>query len=116
MKINVQFFRSAGLYTGFAVSGHDAADINPDTDADFSVLCAAVSSAVQLTCNTLTECFRVPQEAVSVRPAENMLNQIALRLERPDPVQSEIIHGLLIHMQLLSEDFGSRISVKTHET
>ena len=109
MKITVQFFRRGGLYTGFAVSGHDRAE----ADGQYSVLRAAVSSAVQLTCNTLTECFGVPVTAVSVRPAENMQNQIALRLETPDPVHSEIIRGLQIHMRLLCEEYGKAITVKT---
>ncbi len=112
MKITVQLFRSAGLYTGFAVSGHDAVT----EDGQFSVLCAAVSSAVQLTCNTLTECFGVPETAVSVRPAKNMQNQIALRLETPDTVHSEIIRGLAIHMQLLSEEYGGMLTVRDRES
>lgn len=111
MKITVQFFRSAGLYTGFAVSGHDEVA----EDEQFSMLCAAVSSAVQLTCNTLTECFGVPESAVSVRPAENQQNQIALRLQAPDTVHSEIIHGLAIHMQLLSEEFGGMLRITTRD-
>ena len=94
------------LWCGFSVTGHDAAG-----SSGFSVLCAAVSSAVQLTCNTLTECFGVPAEAVQVTPAKGTQNQIALRLPSPDPVQSEIVRGLAIHLQLLAEEYKKGLAV-----
>lgn len=107
MQIKADFVQENGLYTGFSVSGHDLAA----ADTGISVLCAAVSSAVELTCNTLTEYFGVPQEAVQVHPAENAQNQIAVRLTEPDPVQSKLIQGLLLHLNLLSEESGGAVRV-----
>ena len=110
MQIKADFVLEHGLYTGFTVSGHDVAD-----DTGFSVLCAAVSSAVQLTCNTLTECFGVPVEAVQVHPKKNAQNQIAVRLPEPDPVQYKLIQGLLLHLNLLSEESGGALRVTVSE-
>ena len=107
MQIKAVFVQENGVYTGFSVSGHDLAA----EDTGISVLCAAVSSAVELTCNTLTECFGVPENAVAVQPAENAQNQIAVRLPQPDPVQSKLIEGLLLHLNLLSEESGGALRV-----
>ena len=110
MRILAEFVRSGGLYTACTVSGHDAAG-----DGDYSVLCAAVSSAMQLTCNTLTECFGVPEDAVTVEANDSAQNHITVRLQNPDKTRSEILHGLLLHFQLLAEDAGNRMSVRVRE-
>ena len=107
MQIKADFVRKHGLFSGFSVSGHDVAA----EDTGISVLCAAVSSAVQLTCNTLTECFGVPADAVQEFQAKNAQNQIAVRLPEPDPVQSKLIEGLLLHLNLLSEESGGALRV-----
>lgn len=75
------------------------------------MLCAAVSSAMQLTCNTLTECFGVPADAVTVSAASGAQNRISVRLEHPDSTQSEILHGLLLHFTLLAEDSDGSFTV-----
>ena len=106
MKILAHFVCSGDVWCGFTVSGHDQAG-----SSGFSVLCAAVSSAVQLTCNTLTECFGVPEDAVQVTPAKGTQNQISLRLQSPDAVQSGIVRGLAVHLQLLSEEYKKGLTV-----
>ena len=111
MLLKASFVRENGLYTGCSISGH----IETAPNAEYSVLCAAVSSAVQLTCNTLTECFGVPDEAVRVSADSGAQNNITLRLPEPDRVQSEILHGLLLHLTLLSEDAGDLMEVTVSE-
>ncbi len=93
------------------VKGH--ADYTDD-DTSGQILCAAVSSAVQLTCNTLTECFDAPVE-IKQKPSRSAQNMLAFRLKSPDPVQSELLHGLLIHLQALSEDFDGMLTVSIKE-
>ena len=111
MRLNAEFVRRGGLYTACTVRGHAPAE----NDAEYSVLCAAVSSAVQLTCNTLTECFGVPQKAVTVAAEKGAQNRISVRLQEPDSTQSEILHGLLLHLQLLAEDAGDSLSVTVRD-
>ena len=48
--IRAEFFSQAGRLTGFTVSGHAGY-----ADAGEDIVCAAVSSAVQLTANGITE-------------------------------------------------------------
>ena len=101
-----EMLNTDAVWCGFTVSGHDAAG-----NAGFSVLCAAVSSAVQLTCNTLTECFGVPEDAVQVTPANGSQNQISLRLSSPEPAQSGIVRGLAVHLMLLAEEYPKGLAV-----
>ena len=111
MRLIAEFVRSSGKITACTVKGHAPAA----EEAEYSVLCAAVSSAMQLACNTLTECFGVPEDAVSVNAAEGAQNQISVRLHNPDSTQSGILQGLLIHFKLLAEDSGGAFTVRVRE-
>ncbi|MBR3269534.1 MAG: ribosomal-processing cysteine protease Prp [Oscillospiraceae bacterium] len=108
MKLQAVFEQSDGLYCACKVSGH--ADYT-EQDPQGQILCAAVSSAMQLTCNTLSECFHAETE-IEQNPDDGVQNMLSLRLPKPDSVQSEILHGLLIHFQALAEDFPGMMTVK----
>ena len=58
--LNAHFVRKDGLLTECTVSGHDTYT----EDTGYSVLCAAVSSAVQLTSALLGDCFGAPEQCV----------------------------------------------------
>lgn len=105
--LKAHFMRQNGMLISCTVSGHDAFT----EDTGYSVLCAAVSSAVQLTTALLSDCFGMPEECVRVSPAPDGKNQISIRLEKPDPVHSNILNGLLLHFQALAEDFAGDFRV-----
>ena len=106
--LKAHFLRQDGMLISCTVSGHDTFT----EDTGFSVLCAAVSSAVQLTSALLSDCFGAPADCVKVMPAANNQNQISIRLPEPDPVHSKILYGLLLHFQALAEDCGDfRVTV-----
>ncbi len=107
MKLHASFTQSQGLFVGCTVKGHAA---YTEDDPSGQILCAAVSSAVQLTCNTLTECFGAAV-TITEHPSETAQNTLGFRLDAPDPVQSELLHGLLIHLQALAEDFEGMMNV-----
>lgn len=96
------------MLIGCAVNGHAAYS---GDDPSGQILCAAVSSAMQLTCNTLTECFHAAV-AVTAHPDAGAQNRLAFRLEKPDAVQAGILQGLLLHFQVLAEDFDGQLTVK----
>lgn len=108
-------FESVGdAFVGCTVRGHAMYSARSPKG---QVLCAAVSSAVQLTCNTLTECFHAAVE-LTTQPSETASqNQLAFRLTSPDATQSELLHGLLLHFQALAEDFPRemRIEIRASE-
>ncbi len=111
MKLHASFTQKSGMLISCTVKGH--ADYTEE-DPSGQILCAAVSSAVQLTCNTLTECFGAAV-TITEQPSESAENTLGFRLDAPDPVQSELLHGLLIHLQALSEDFEGLMTVKVKQ-
>ncbi|MEG1870104.1 MAG: ribosomal-processing cysteine protease Prp [Oscillospiraceae bacterium] len=90
---------------GFKLSGH-AGYANAGND----IVCAAVTSAVQLTVNNLTEIFNID---ATVTVLENVIeckvsstnNQTAVKL----------LEGLKLHLEILSEDYMGTIKVNVLE-
>ncbi len=107
MQIRVQFTQNEDMLTGFTVSGHDEIG----ADAAFSMLCAAMSSAVMLTCNTLTECFQVPEDAVKIRASKGQRNQIACSIPNATAEQAKILRGQYLHCNALAEAYAAGLSV-----
>lgn len=106
--ITADFLSKNGKLVGFKVSGH--ANFN---EFGNDIVCASVSSAVQLVCNTITECFKSQAE---VTVGENQ--GISLRLVNisNDAVSSMLlIDGLKLHLETLLEDFPENIKIKITE-
>ena len=70
MKLHASFTQKNGMLISCTVKGH--ADYTEE-DPSGQILCAAVSSAVQLTCNTLTECFGAAV-TITEQPSESAEN------------------------------------------
>ena len=96
-------FGDNGSPQGFVISGHSGwAD--PGSD----IVCASVSSAVMLVCNTLTDFFGEDVGAVAE------YNRIELTL-RSGAVLSEyaakLINSLITHLKFISEDYPGTVRV-----
>jgi len=91
-----------GRYTGFSVSGHSEMN-KPGKD----ILCAAVSSAVEMAANTITEVLKVK---ASVNVEENRIS-LVLPKDASSEDASNVIAGLRLHLALLSKDYPGRIKV-----
>ncbi len=95
--LNAVFYRKNGRlcecsiqgHAGFAEHGHD-------------VVCAAVSSATQLTANLLTETFR-QQAEVSV-----LEDTISIRTDGSD-ISAKLLDAFYVHLQCISEEFPNTI-------
>ncbi|MBQ8884624.1 MAG: ribosomal-processing cysteine protease Prp [Oscillospiraceae bacterium] len=86
---------------GFEITGHAGYD-----DMGLDIVCASVSSAAMLTCNTVTEVFKLDAR---VQVAENtiMLKLVSDKTGEGD----KILLGFMIHMICLSEDYPQCIKV-----
>lgn len=105
--IHAYFEQREGALTGCSVIGHASSRQGEQA----RILCAAASSAMELTANTLTECFGAELDIINEPSERNALNRLVFRLKKPDPVHSELLHGLLIHFTNLAEDFHGGIAV-----
>lgn len=98
--IRAEFFQSHGSLKGFVVSGHALFD-----DAGQDIVCAAVSSAVQFTCNGITE---VLHYASDLTVSEN---RISLRLPDNSLPAEPFLEALNLHLDLLTEEYPGTIQV-----
>lgn len=102
--IQAKFFESKGKLKGFSISGHSGYD-----EIGHDIVCASVSSAVQLTANTITEGFGVKAE-VSV-----IGDNIRLELSQPNRNAEVMLDMLKLHIELISEDFPQTIKINITE-
>ena len=102
--ITVRFQKSGSRLRAFSISGHGYADAGQD------IVCASVTSAVQLTANAITEQFG---ERAEVTVEEN---QISLLL--PSDAGKEaalLLEALLEHLRILAEDYKNTIQIIVSE-
>jgi uncharacterized protein YsxB (DUF464 family) len=103
--ITALFFCRENRLTGFDISGH-----SDYAEAGYDVVCASVSSAAQLVCNTITDYFRDPAD---VRVGDNI---ISFRLcEGCSEYSYELLSSFEKHLEFISEDYAEDIDL-IHET
>lgn len=100
--ILAHFYKSDGRYTGFSVSGHAG---YADSGAD--IVCASVSSAVQLTANAVTEVLCLP---ATVEAADGTV-RLMLTGQADILTAQPFLEALRLHLRLLAEDFEQTIEL-----
>jgi len=107
--ITAVFYKKSGLYSGFRVSGH-AEYADPGED----IVCASVTSAVQLSANLVTDGFHI--SAVADAVDDTVTLEVAETCKEDSAkTASVIIEGLKTHLELLSEEFENTIITKISE-
>lgn len=103
--ITVTFNCSDDLICGFTVSGHSGY-----AEAGSDIICAAVSSAVLMTANTITE---IQHLNADVTENDGFLS---LNLSKHEAEKSSVLlNGLKLHLTALSEEYTKYIKVKISE-
>lgn len=101
----VTFNCSGDLICGFTVSGHSGY-----AEEGSDIVCSAVSSAVIMTANTITEIQHINAD---VTENDGFLK---LNLSKEEAKNCEIIlNGLKLHLTALSEQYTKYIKVKISE-
>lgn len=103
--IRVEFTKSGELLTSFSVSGHAGYD-----DYGHDIVCASVTSAVQLTANGITEVLGLPAK---VDVEENLIRVTLPRQQREKG--QPFLQALLLHLRLLAQDYEGTIQVNLSE-
>lgn len=103
--ILAEFFKRNSEYIGFQISGHAGYDV-----VGMDIACASVSSAVQLTANTITDFMKIKAD-VDVVPDKIKLNIN----EDCSRMGSIIIESLKFHLELISQQFKETIRIKATE-
>ena len=96
--IKARFFNQGDLLTGFEISGHGGGEEGTD------IICAAVSSAVYMTANAITDVLLVD--------ADIKVEDGYLYFEvKPMSETQAILKGLQLHLISLSKDYPKNIKV-----
>ncbi|CDZ24332.1 hypothetical protein CCDG5_1218 [[Clostridium] cellulosi] len=102
--IKAQFFKVDDNYCGFSISGHAGY-----AERGHDIVCASVSSAVQMAANTVTEIIGADAAV------KNVNGTISLKLDCNSGEKTEsamsVIAGLRLHLLLLSKQYKGTISV-----
>ena len=101
--IQAKFYKKNGKFSGFRVSGHAGY-----ADAGEDIVCAAVSSAVQLTVNLLSDFGCNPDIS-----SEN--NVVKCNVKRIEFAESKIFRQLKLHIESISEEFPNTIKITVLE-
>jgi len=103
--ISARFFQKNGRITGVTVSGHAGfADYGHD------IVCASVTSAVQLTANAITDILlapcdvRVQENSISIFPKADFGLEVL-----------HLLQALELHLSALAEDYPNTISILVSE-
>ena len=100
--LRIVFAVRGGSIYGFVVTGH-AGYGKEGTD----IVCSAVSSAVMLVCNTVTDFFHA-DAAVAVGE-----NRIELRLNSSDQPSERLLEAFRAHMEGIAEDYpGVKVELR----
>ncbi len=102
--IAASFQKRDGVLFAVQVSGH-AEYADPGED----IVCAAVSSAVQLTANLMTEWFSISAK-VSAKG-----DTIRIRQNDTNPQGGLLLAGLHAHLQAISEEYAGTIKLMITE-
>lgn len=102
--ITAEFITKQSKPYGFLIKGHAGYDDNGK-----DIVCASVSSAVQLVANTITEVLKIKAEVKVLK------DKIQFKLPNPDVNAVNILEGLLLHLTVLSEDYEGTIKITTSE-
>ena len=101
-NLRAVFFKQNGALTGFEFTGHAGYG-----EAGNDIVCSAVTSAVSLTCNAITDFFRADAD-VSVEE-----NRIVLSLNSSDAPSERLLDAFLDHMQDISGRYpGVKVEIK----
>ena len=88
------FLRKDGAFNGFRFSGHAGYGFEGN-----DIVCAAVSSAVMLTCNAITDSFGAKADV------EVEENQITLLVKEDSDVATKMISALYSHIEMMAKDY-----------
>lgn len=97
--ISVKLFVDSGRLTGFEVSGHSGT-----APKGQDIICAAVSSAADMTANTISEIYKASAD-ITARDG-----YLKLSVKSDDELQ-KLLRGFELHMRALAKEFPKNIKV-----
>ena len=98
----VELFKNEIGFCGFSVMDHSGYDEEGE-----DIVCAAVSSAVQLTANGITEIAGAEAEIT----ADEETARITLKTDPENDAAQILLASFALHMEIMSEDYKENIKL-----
>ena len=95
-------FKTKEHFTGFEVSGHSTDNAD---DLQGKLVCSAVSSAVIMAANTITEILELKAKT------EVSDGYLKIEIMNPDNNSDLVLKSLLFHMNELRKEYSGRIEI-----
>jgi len=96
-----EFYKKDGEVTGFKVKGHsDYADIGSD------VVCAGVTSAVNITANYITEIFGFEADVSAVGDTVSLKTHT-----KGDDTLQKLYQGLILQLRMIAEKYNDNVKL-----
>ena len=102
--IRAEFYESKGLLSGFKISGHAGY-----AESGQDIVCAAVSSAVSLAANIITDGFHSDAQASDKGGA------VVLAVKEPDEKTQAVLMMLRQQLKIILEEFPKTIKITISE-
>ena len=102
--ISIKFLSAEKSLVGFALTGHGTADENDDFGR---IVCSAVSSAVYMAANTLTEIVGAKADVFD----DGEL--LSFRLSSKIPESQTVLQGFKLHVTELSREYPQNIEINS---
>ena len=97
------FYKNGGSFSGFRISGHAGYETEKG-----DVVCAAVSSATMLVCNTITDFFKAKADV------EVLENQITLLMKENSLPAEQLLESFYTHIEMIAQDYKKvKIEIKS---
>lgn len=101
--VQAVFYRKNGKFVGFRISGHTGY-----SERGSDIVCAAVSSAVQLSVNLLYEFKTAPKVCTGG-------DSVECRVGGENDTAARILKQLMHHFELIIEDYPKTIKINISE-
>ncbi len=100
------YYSKNGAYSGFNIKGHSGY-----SEQGSDIICASVSSAAYMVCNTLTEVMGVKATAT----VNNNGEMTVIIPEEYAQKANDILSGLELHLKELSRQYPKNVTITTTE-
>ncbi len=98
----VKFFYDGNILNGFSVKGHSTENCD---DENGKLVCSAISSAVYLVANTVTE---IIGDTADIKVEDALM---VLRVDKPSDETKALLKGFKLHIEELSVQYSNLIKV-----
>ncbi len=108
--INVEFFKKGEIFAGFIVKNHSGYE-----QSGKDIVCSAVTSAVQMAINTITEIAEINVK-LNVDEKKSIISLELMDTDNnKNTLQNIILKGLLIHLKNIQQDYPDNLKIKVTE-